>query len=107
MSGTAARARSIYRAILRELPDQPLSTPSPIQQRIRASFSTDAASSDQITNELEKAEQYVQYVKAQRLYVTLLERYNPGMNMEEAERHTMTVRRVGMNMPLEWKPGNK
>jgi ATP synthase assembly factor FMC1 len=33
------------------------------------------------------------------MYATLLERYNPGMNMEEEERVRLTARRVGMELP--------
>jgi ATP synthase assembly factor FMC1, mitochondrial len=45
----------------------------------------------------------VQYLKAQRVYNTLLERYNPGMTMEDEERTRLTARRVGMEMPVEFK----
>lgn len=44
----------------------------------------------------------VEYLKAQRMYVTLLERYNPGANMDEEERVRLSARRVGMEMPEEW-----
>jgi hypothetical protein len=36
------------------------------------------------------------------MYATLLERYNPGMNMEEEERVKLTARRVGMELPVEF-----
>lgn len=29
----------------------------------------------------------------------LLERYNPGMNMDEEERVRLSARRVGLNLP--------
>ena len=48
-----------------------------------------------------EAQQLVQYLKAQRMYVTLVERYNPGMNMNEEERVRLTARRVGMDLPVE------
>ncbi len=51
---------------------------------------------------IEQAEQFLQYVKAQRMYATLLERYNPGMNMDEEERVRLTARRVGMDLPDEF-----
>ena len=47
-------------------------------------------------------EQAVQYLKAQRTYGALLERYNPGADMSEEERVRLSARRVGMNMPEEW-----
>ncbi|OTA62209.1 hypothetical protein K449DRAFT_320194, partial [Hypoxylon sp. EC38] len=49
-----------------------------------------------------QADQLVQYLKAQRQYTTLLERYNPGMNMDDEERVRLTARRVGMNLPIEY-----
>lgn len=47
-------------------------------------------------------EQAVQYLKAQRTYGALLERYNPNADMTEEERVRLSARRVGMNMPEEW-----
>lgn len=35
------------------------------------------------------------------MYITLLERYNPGMNMDEEERVRLTARRVGIDLPIE------
>jgi ATP synthase assembly factor FMC1 len=39
------------------------------------------------------------------MYATLLERYNPGMNMDEEERVRLTARRVGMDLPEEYLVG--
>ena len=39
------------------------------------------------------------------MYATLLERYNPGMNMDEEERVRLTARRVGMELPEEFSLG--
>lgn len=52
---------------------------------------------------IKAAEQFALYLKAQRMYTTLLERYNPGMGMDETERTRLTARRVGMNMPKEYE----
>jgi ATP synthase assembly factor FMC1, mitochondrial len=41
------------------------------------------------------------------MYITLLERYNPGMTMDEEDRVRLTARRVGMEMPLEFDIGGK
>ena len=41
------------------------------------------------------------------MYATLLERYNPGMSMEEEERVRLTARRVGMDLPEEYEPPKK
>lgn len=98
MAATPTKLRSLYRSFLRELPSRPLTRTSrtPLQARIR-----EAVTSDQSTN-LEQADQFLQYVKAQRMYATLLERYNPGMNMDEEERVRLTARRVGMELPEEF-----
>lgn len=45
----------------------------------------------------------MQYLQAQRKYTTLVERYNPGMNLDEEERVRLTARRVGMEMPVEFE----
>ncbi|KAL1297427.1 hypothetical protein AAFC00_004957 [Neodothiora populina] len=50
---------------------------------------------------LHEAEQFVSYVQAQREYLSLLERYNPGANMDEEERVRLSARRVGMELPVE------
>ena len=99
MSSSPSHLRSLYRSILRELPHRPLSAPSPIQQRIRTTFSS--TSREALQRRVEEGEQYVQYAKAQRMYATLLERYNPGMSMDEEERVRLTARRVGMDLPEE------
>ncbi|KAL9127094.1 MAG: hypothetical protein Q9217_003969 [Psora testacea] len=95
--------RSIYRSILRELPHRALSTPSPIQQRIRHFLTNNSA----IPPQIKEAEQFIQYAKAQRMYATLLERYNPGMSMDEEEKVRLTARRVGMDLPEDLMPLKK
>ncbi|USP81758.1 uncharacterized protein yc1106_09032 [Curvularia clavata] len=102
--------RSLYRRLLRELPSTPqttrtrhqkLSAPSPLQKSIRSSIVTPKAGSS-TQEQIQQAEQFVQYVQAQRTYATLLERYNPGMGMTEEERVRLSARRVGMNLPVEF-----
>lgn len=102
MAASPSNLRSLYRSVLRELPHRPLSTPSPIQQRIRNTISSEST-----PEQVEEAEQYIQYVKAQRMYATLLERYNPGMSMDEEEKVRLTARRVGMDLPESLRPGKK
>ncbi|KAF7542086.1 hypothetical protein G7054_g71 [Neopestalotiopsis clavispora] len=96
---TAARTRSIYRALLRELPPQPAQPRSTLHNKLRETF-TSSSSTEQ---SLAQADQLVQYLQAQRQYVTLVERYNPGMNMDEEERVRLTARRVGMDLPVEYQ----
>ena len=115
MTARAPTLRSLYRRLLRELPSrQPslLANPSPLQHRIRSRFLPTAASLSPTENRdphlhnILATDQMIQYVKAQRLYTTLLERYNPGMNMNEEERTRLTARRVGMDLPEEFKVGS-
>jgi ATP synthase assembly factor FMC1, mitochondrial len=95
---TPTKLRSLYRSFLRELPSRPLSekSRSPLQARIRSTIVSESKTP------IEQAEQFLQYVKAQRMYATLLERYNPGMGMDEEERVRLTARRVGMDLPDEF-----
>ncbi|OTB10755.1 hypothetical protein K445DRAFT_370809 [Daldinia sp. EC12] len=106
-----SQLRSLYRSLLRELPPKPVPSSSsssaqirsPLHQRIRQSFSDDAPHEHAVA----QADQLVQYLKAQRQYTTLLERYNPGMNMDEEERVRLTARRVGMDLPVEYGKQDK
>jgi hypothetical protein len=115
MAAYAPRVRSLYRSLLRELPARSpsiLANPSPIQKHIRADISNSTATPSlqhqaehkNIDQRLEEASQYVHYLRAQRVYTTLVERYNPGMNMDEEERVRLSARRVGMNLPVEAEP---
>lgn len=98
-----ATIRSLYRNLLRELPPRPGQPRSLLHNRLRESFSSQVASQRQQPHaSAEQADQFVQYLQAQRQYVTLIERYNPGMGMDEEERTRLTARRVGMDLPVEY-----
>lgn len=104
-TSTSPKLRSLYRSFLRELPPRPIlaRTRSPLHQRLREYFhpqTTPPTSTGE--NAIAQAEQYLAYVRAQRTYVTLVERYNPGMGMDEEERVRLTARRVGMDLPVEY-----
>lgn len=102
MAAPAHQARSLYRQLLRELPARSpsiLANPSPVQQHIRREFTSDQPA------KLQECEQHVHYLRAQRMYTTLIERYNPGMNLAEEERVRLTARRVGMELPTELTQG--
>ncbi|KAF2036495.1 hypothetical protein EK21DRAFT_105815 [Setomelanomma holmii] len=119
MSSAAPQIRSLYRRILRELPlpsanntssaipsrtaHHKLSSPSTLQKRIRDTIVRQPASA---TSQIQEAEQFAQYVAAQRTYITLIERYNPGMGMSEEERVRLSARRVGMDLPVEFESGS-
>ncbi|KAI9725920.1 MAG: hypothetical protein M1828_002247 [Chrysothrix sp. TS-e1954] len=104
----ALNPRSLYRRLLRELPSRSGTIPftrTPLHDRIRASFSSSEVPAK--TTELQQMEQMIQYLRAQRTHTTLLERYNPGMNMVEEDRVRLTARRVGMDLPEELDPTRK
>lgn len=63
----------------------------------------DSATRSEINSAISATEQFIQYLKAQRMYTTLVERYNPGVNMNEEEKVRLTARRVGMDLPAEVK----
>jgi len=48
-------------------------------------------------------DQFTKYIAAQKEYIRLIERYNPGLNMAEEDRVRLTARRVGMDLPEELK----
>ncbi|KPM42569.1 hypothetical protein AK830_g3968 [Neonectria ditissima] len=100
MASSRASARSLYRSILRELPPRPiLAAPrAPLHARLRESFAEKPASDARAA----AAEQAIAYLRSQRLYATLVERYNPGMGMDEEERVRLSARRVGMDLPVEY-----
>ena len=104
---TRTRTISLYRSLLRELPPRRLlaSPRAPIHHRLRESFAaTSTTTSPTATAPLhpDTAEQLVAYLRAQRTYAALVERYNPGMNMDDEERVRLSARRVGMNLPVEF-----
>ncbi|EQK97951.1 hypothetical protein G6O67_008283 [Ophiocordyceps sinensis] len=110
MPPSPARLRALYRALLRELPSRPTTAASPLHSasrsplhaRIRAPFAGTAAAGTAA-----EAEQLVTYLRSQRQYVTLLERYNPGADMDDGERVRLSARRVGMEMPVLHRPGRE
>lgn len=61
-------------------------------------------SAEETEQRILEAEQMAKYARAQRTYVELLDRYNPGMNMEEEERIRLTARRVGFDLPELHEP---
>ncbi|KIW96261.1 uncharacterized protein Z519_03329 [Cladophialophora bantiana CBS 173.52] len=109
----APSLRTLYRRLLRELPPtpQPRHTlpRTPIHASIRSHLSSLQQQQPQKENKseqmarLQELEQFVMYLRAQRMYGTLLQRYNPGMGMDEEERVRLTARRVGMEMPIEYE----
>jgi hypothetical protein len=102
MASSPSNLRALYRSILRELPPRPIlaSPRSPLHTRLRDTFATSLPTSQEAR--AHAAAQAVAYLRSQRQYATLLERYNPGMGMDEEERVRLTARRVGMDLPIEY-----
>jgi hypothetical protein len=98
---TPFRLRSLYRHLIRELPPRGIlaSPRTPLHNRIREQFSSSQTPSEIA---VAQAEQAAAYFRHQAQYVTLIERYNPGMGMDEEERVRLTARRVGMDLPAEF-----
>lgn len=120
MAAQAPQLRSLYRRFLREIPTRSpslLANPSPLQKHIRSDIAaTSSSNSPSLSHQMQtksaesraqEAEQFLQFVVQQRIYSTLVERYNPGMNMDEEERVRLTARRVGMELPIERMMGKK
>ncbi|KAM0251271.1 hypothetical protein ACHAQJ_008262 [Trichoderma viride] len=113
MASSPANLRSLYRSLLRELPPRPIlaSPRTHIHRRIRSSFtessssssSSSSASSQSPDHQAHLAREAVTYLRAQRMYVTLVERYNTGMDMTQDERIRLTARRVGLDLPTSGK----
>lgn len=55
----------------------------------------------QTGKELHDASEILMFLRSQRKYTELLERYNPGATMSQAERNRLTARRVGLNLPKD------
>ncbi|KAL4942440.1 hypothetical protein BDV06DRAFT_164020 [Aspergillus oleicola] len=104
--------KSTYRAILREIPRRSLNNPTPLHNRIREAYRASITSSSETSaatlSQLQHAEQFAAYAKAQRTYAALVDRYNPGSLMDEEERVRLTARRVGLDLPeLHHEKGKK
>lgn len=83
-----------------------LSDSQSISSQIASSSGLDGIGATKtLRQKVDEAEQLAIYLKAQRMYVTLVERYNPGMNMNEEERVRLTARRVGMDLPVDYVKG--
>ena len=100
---TINNARTLYRQLLRELP--PLNTKrTTLHLHLRNTFAGAGAPMP-----VEHAHQLIKYLQSQRMYVTLLERYNPGLvGDHDVQEHTrLTGRRVGLNMPKSYEVGQE
>ncbi|TFK56052.1 hypothetical protein OE88DRAFT_704475 [Heliocybe sulcata] len=115
----AVHQRSLYRSVLRELrkgvstilsdmngscSSEQSVAPRPNRNKtILSSFRTmfeksrDEESSESFSADMENA---ITFLRSQRTYKELLERYNPLVDLTAEERIEATARRVGLNMPI-------
>ena len=94
----------------RPAPKPPSIQRGPLHHQLRALIASTSTQSSAARNapapDMEKlpsirqASQLLEYLKAQRVYVELLERYNPGLTLEDQDRIRLTARRVGLNLPI-------
>lgn len=95
MSNIIKLYRGLYREV-RQISRVGQGTSPDFGAMLRASFSHPQGATQ---NEVHDASELLLFLKSQRTYTELLERYNPGSTMTQAERTRLTARRVGYNMP--------
>ncbi|BFZ60561.1 hypothetical protein YB2330_001598 [Saitoella coloradoensis] len=105
-----ARARSLYRSLYREvkLQSHPVVTVnnadvpynSQFLTHLRATFDKNLPNPE---SELKKGDDFLHFLQGQREYKALLERYNPSIGMDPDEKIRLTGRRVGFDLPTEYK----
>ncbi|KAI5788886.1 hypothetical protein DFH27DRAFT_572622 [Peziza echinospora] len=103
--------RTIYRALLRRLP--PLTTPATTTTTTPTPKSTSKISITPTHSFLrqnltsggkeaaQKVAQISEFLRAQRMYVELLGRYNPEVRGDEEDRVAMSAKRMGFVMPRQ------
>ncbi|RDA86669.1 hypothetical protein CP532_5036 [Ophiocordyceps camponoti-leonardi (nom. inval.)] len=104
---SSAYLRHLYRSLLRETPrHRPLlsSPPAPLQTYLRAGFTSSSSSSPTTRPSTAVTEQLLVYLRSQHRYAALLERYNPGLYMDQDERLRLSARRVGLRLPASYDP---
>ncbi|EGO01967.1 hypothetical protein SERLA73DRAFT_177639 [Serpula lacrymans var. lacrymans S7.3] len=99
--------RSIYRSVVREVHKASIKAPSSRNKDIAASFREIFDGRDKASDP--KAFDYdlqntITFMRSQRMYKELLDRYNPLFDLTAEERIEATARRVGLNMPVTVTP---
>ncbi|KZT26919.1 hypothetical protein NEOLEDRAFT_1177103 [Neolentinus lepideus HHB14362 ss-1] len=95
--------RALYRSILREVVKGAVSPRPSKNKAISSTFrvmfekSRSGKSKEGFEADMENA---VTFLRSQRTYKELLERYNPLADLTAEERIEATARRVGLNMPV-------
>ena len=99
---TTTATKTLYRTLLRELP--PISQKRTyLHARLRNSISSSSGGGEKKEKDKQLlGQQLATYLRAQRTYATLLERYNPSLGLrgdDDDNRVRMSARRVGLDMP--------
>ncbi|KAI0728762.1 hypothetical protein C8Q72DRAFT_833018 [Fomitopsis betulina] len=97
-----ATTQSVYRSLVREVNKASTSAPATrsktIANNLRAVIENSRQSNPQaFDHDLKNA---VTFMRSQRMYKILLERYNPLHGLSTEERVKATARRVGLDMPV-------
>ncbi|RDA90983.1 hypothetical protein CP533_3105 [Ophiocordyceps camponoti-saundersi (nom. inval.)] len=103
-TASPAHLRHLYRSLLRKTPrHRPLlaAPAAPLQTYLRAGFTSSSATT---MPSAAAAEQLLVYLQSQHQYAALLERYNPGLFMDEDERLRLSAQRVGLRLPATYDP---
>ncbi|KAJ8086542.1 hypothetical protein AAF712_002043 [Marasmius tenuissimus] len=87
----------LYRGVLRELRKSALQ-PGRVSPRLSSAFRA-LVTQSRSESTVQDLQNSVLFLKSQREYQTLLERYNPLIDLTDEERIEATARRVGLNMP--------
>jgi len=123
MASLQAKARALYRALHRELTLQVIglflnvadlefkSQPAPHltlnipRNKIFHNYLREVFTTKQVNPERRIAEgnDVLLFLRSQRTYKTLLERYNPSVGIEQDEKVRRTARRVGLELPEDLK----
>jgi len=96
---TPMSTKRAYRAILREIYKASIS-PRSTRSRTTAANLRLVLESTKSSDFDHNTQNVVTFLRSQRMYKTLLDRYNPLVDLTDEERIEATARRVGLNMPV-------
>ncbi|RPA71234.1 putative ras guanyl-nucleotide exchange factor RasGEF [Ascobolus immersus RN42] len=105
---TVSTLPRIYHTILRALPIRsPARARHPLHNFIRNIILEPNTTKRDV--QIKQVEVLASFLKHQKEYVRLLERYNPSLAgaLDGEELARRTARRVGLQVPEAWKVGNK
>ncbi|KAF8974283.1 hypothetical protein BDZ97DRAFT_1772814 [Flammula alnicola] len=96
---------TLYRGLLREL-RQSITPPRKVNKTIIAHFRSIAEriGKEDNSHAHQDYENAILFLRSQREHKRLLERYNPLFDLTAQDRIKATARRVGLDMPVTYKP---